>query len=127
MPGWDHRVTGSAAIECAFVAAGPFNSAIFFSPSIWDVAAGVLLVRAAGLEVFERAPARNRGKGSAWRPFERFHAPERVKDDRAPSVRDWRGALLLGEAGPVAARLEALARSQHRLRLPWQRSGSGRR
>jgi myo-inositol-1(or 4)-monophosphatase len=114
--GWDHRVTGSAALECAFVAGGAFNSAIFFSPSIWDVAAGVLLVRAAGLEVLERAP----GKRADWRPFARFEAPDRVKEARAPSLRDWRRPLLIGEAEPVRARLEVLRRRQSRLRWPWQ-------
>lgn len=118
-PGWDHRVTGSAAIECAFVAAGAFNSALFFAPSIWDVAAGVLLVRAAGLEVLERAP----GKRAGWRPFERFDIPERTTDGRVPSLRDWRRPLLMGEAEPVRARLEALKRRRSRLRLPWQRRG----
>ncbi|MYI81855.1 MAG: inositol-1-monophosphatase, partial [Chloroflexi bacterium] len=44
----DTRVTGSAALECAFVAAGIFQSAVFGSPSIWDVAAGVTLVRSSG-------------------------------------------------------------------------------
>lgn len=117
-PGWDHRVTGSAAIECAFVAGGPFNSAIFFSPSIWDVAAGVLLVRAAGLEVRERAP----GKRAEWRPFVRFEAPDRVKEDRAPSLRDWRRPLLIGELGPVNARIEALQKRRG-FRFPWQRRG----
>lgn len=113
-PGWDHRVTGSAAMECALVAAGAFNSAAFFAPGIWDVAAGVVLAQAAGLEVREREP---RSK-AAWQPFERFRAPERVKDNRAPSIRDWRRSLLIGEAGPVEQRIEAL-KKRSGLRLPW--------
>jgi hypothetical protein len=51
---WDHRVTGSAALECAYVAAGIFTSAPFWGLKIWDVAAGVALVRAAGLEAWTR-------------------------------------------------------------------------
>lgn len=113
-PGWDHRVTGSAAMECALVAAGAFNSAAFFAPGIWDVAAGVVLARAAGLEVREREP---RSK-SAWQPFERFKAPDRVKENRPPSIRDWRRSLLIGELGPVEQRIEALRR-RGGLRLPW--------
>lgn len=114
MPGWDHRVTGSAAMECALVAAGAFNSAAFFAPGIWDVAAGVVLVQAAGLEVRERTP---RSK-EAWLPFERFRAPDRPKDGRPPSVRDWRRSLLMGEASPVEQRIEAL-RARSGFRLPW--------
>ncbi len=114
-PGWDHRVTGSAAMECALVAAGAFNSAAFFAPGIWDVAAGVVLVRAAGLEVRERDPRRN----AAWQPFERFRAPEQLKDNRVPSIRDWRRSLLVGEAGPVEQRIEASRRRRGGLHLPW--------
>ncbi len=114
MPGWDHRVTGSAAMECALVAAGAFNSASFFAPGIWDVAAGVVLVRAAGLEVRERTP---RSK-ETWQPFERFRPPDRLKDGRSPSMRDWRRSLLMGESSPVEQRIEAL-RARSGFRLPW--------
>ncbi len=110
---WDHRVTGSAALECAMVASGAFNSAIFWAPGIWDVAAGVVLVRAAGLEVLER-PSRK----APWQPFERFRAPERKRDGSPASLRDWRHALLMGETVPVQARIEALRKSQG-WRLPW--------
>ena len=97
---WDNRVTGSTAIECAFVAAGMFNSAAFGAPGIWDVAGGIVLVRAAGLEVWERqAPFRG-----AWAPFERFEAPATVREDRAPSLRDWRHSLVIGEHDAVEAR-----------------------
>ncbi|TFL19382.1 inositol monophosphatase family protein [Jannaschia formosa] len=46
--GFDVRKTGSAAIECAFVAAGLLAGARFATPNVWDVAGGVALVRAAG-------------------------------------------------------------------------------
>lgn len=95
---WDHRVTGSAALECAYVAAGIFTSAPFWGLKIWDVAAGVALVRAAGLEAWTR-------EGGTWQPFERFVAPSRAPkgQDRAPSLRDWRAPLILGT--PEATRL----------------------
>ena len=105
---WDTRTTGSAAIECAFVAAGIFASATFWSPSIWDIAAGVTLVRAAGNEALVRGP-------DGWQPLERFEAPARVKEDRAPSVRDWRLPLLLGTP-------EALAELRQSMRKPPLRS-----
>ncbi len=110
---WDHRVTGSAALECAMVAAGAFNSAIFWAPGIWDIAAGIVLVRAAGLEVRER-----RSRKAPWEPFERFQAPERKRDGSPASIRDWRHSLLMGEADPIEARIETMRRSQ-RWRLPW--------
>ena len=90
---WDHRVTGSAALECAYVAAGIFTSVPFWGLKLWDVAAGVVLVRAAGLEAWTR-------EGGAWQPLERFVAPAKAPkgQDRAPSVRDWRAPLILGTA-----------------------------
>ncbi len=110
---WDHRVTGSAALECALVASGAFNSAVFYAPGIWDVAAGVVLARAAGLEVLER-----QSRTGPWQPFERFRAPERKRDGSAATVRDWRHSLLIGEQAAVRARIEGMRKSQG-WRLPW--------
>ena len=91
---WDNRVTGSAALECAFVAAGIFTSAKFSGLSIWDVASGVVLVRASGREVWEQ-----RSKG--WEPLERFEPPASVKEDREPTLRDWRRPLIIGKSDAV--------------------------
>ena len=93
---WDNRVTGSAAIEIAFVAAGIFQSSIFWALHIWDLAAGALLSLEAGREIWVR-------EGNRWVPFERFQAPERVppardgkREDRAASLRDWRQPMIVG-------------------------------
>jgi hypothetical protein len=51
------RHTGSAAIECAFVAAGLLRVARFARPHVWKVAGGVALVRASGGEVRTRSEA----------------------------------------------------------------------
>ena len=108
---WDIRVTGSAAIECAFVAAGIFQSALFAAPSIWDVAGGVCLVHAAGLTALTRGP---RG----WEPLQRFEAPARVREDRAPSLRDWRQLLVLGT--PESTEQMRTDASRRRMRLGWR-------
>jgi len=42
------RMLGSAGAEHAFTAAGTLDAAVTFSPHVWDNAAGVALVRAAG-------------------------------------------------------------------------------
>ncbi|MEN2977737.1 inositol monophosphatase (plasmid) [Tistrella bauzanensis] len=80
---YDLRKTGSAAIECAFVAAGLLEAASFNSPNIWDVAGGILLVQESGGQVLTR------GRGKRWQPFEGFVATP---------LRDWRGGLILGSA-----------------------------
>ena len=95
---WDTRVTGSTAIECAFVAAGIFISGMFWAPWVWDVAAGVVLIRAAGLEAWMH-------DGNRWVPLERFEAPTTVTG-RAPSVRDWKRPLAIGSPEGIAPSLE---------------------
>jgi myo-inositol-1(or 4)-monophosphatase len=86
---WDNRVTGSAAIELAFVAAGIFQSARFGGVHIWDLAAGVLLVQEAGGQALIR-------RDHELVTLERFEAPTEVNEDREPSLRDWRGLVIVG-------------------------------
>ncbi len=63
--GWDFRKTGSAAIECAFVAAGMLEVATFSTPNVWDVAAGICLVQAAGHTTLVQNP-------DGWAAFRSF-------------------------------------------------------
>ncbi|MBR0648852.1 inositol monophosphatase [Roseomonas terrae] len=83
--GWDFRKTGSAAIECAFVAAGLLEVANFARPNVWDVAAGVCLVQASGLAASVR-------DGDAWNDFRGFGSPP-------PRV--WGRPLILGSAKAI--------------------------
>ena len=39
--------------------------------------------------------------GGGWKPLERFEPPRSVKEDRTPSLRDWRRPLLVGERDVV--------------------------
>ncbi|HEY4252737.1 MAG TPA: inositol monophosphatase [Roseomonas sp.] len=78
---WDSRKTGSAAIECAFVAAGLLQVAGFVRPNIWDVAAGLVLVSAAGGAIHVR-------QGDGWAPFGGF--------GETPA-RSWRESLVIGD------------------------------
>lgn len=89
------RKTGSAAIECAFVAAGLLAGARFRTPNIWDVAGGVVLVQAAGGES-------RRWNGSDWTPLENFAAGTPDGD-----LAHWSGAFLVAQSEAV----EALAAS----------------
>jgi myo-inositol-1(or 4)-monophosphatase len=89
---WDIRKTGSAAIECAFVAAGLLQVARFAQPNIWDVAGGIVLARAAGREVMVRDAQR-------WKRFDGFAQNEAA--DHAVVLRDWHRPLILGEPDAV--------------------------
>lgn len=62
---WDLRGLGSATLELAFTAAGLLRLAYLARPSLWDAAAGVVLVRAAG------CAARTLEAGR-WTPLESF-------------------------------------------------------
>ncbi len=90
---WDVRKTGSAAIECAFVAAGLLRVARFESPNVWDIAGGLALVRATDGAIYEQV-------SGSWRAFERFetvaHSPEALAD-----LRHWRRPLIIGQPEAV--------------------------
>lgn len=123
---WDHRVTGSIAVEAAFVAAGIFVSAPFWGPKIWDIAAGLALVRASGREVWIRGRA-------GWEPFERFEAPKELpaslrkrEAGRAPSLRDWRGSVIIGTAEATRAIRERSRKPSAWSRLLRRLTGRGR-
>ena len=90
---WDVRKTGSAAIECAFVAAGLLQVSRFDQPNVWDVAGGIALARAAGREVMVRDRHR-------WKPFDGF-ARDGGGDD-ALVLREWHRPVILGEPDAVA-------------------------
>jgi myo-inositol-1(or 4)-monophosphatase len=85
---YEPRWTGSASIECAFVAAGLLAAARFRHTNIWDVAGGVALVQAAGGEVLER-------QGEEWAPFQGF----------GDEPWNWKGGLILGGGEGTAGAL----------------------
>lgn len=94
-PRWDVRKTGSAAIECAFVAAGLLHAARFESPHVWDVASGVAIVRAAGRTVLAQ-------QGDGWRPFTNF-----VEGAQDGNPRHWSQPMILGDAAAAREMGEA--------------------
>jgi fructose-1,6-bisphosphatase/inositol monophosphatase family enzyme len=109
------RTLGSTALELALIGAGVLQYGIFWSPKIWDVAAGVLLVREAGGEIACRdpvpatgdgcAPSRHRNQPSPTRGRERSSpAPHRRQADRRGRGRP---PQLLSPIGPLWRRLRA--------------------
>jgi myo-inositol-1(or 4)-monophosphatase len=85
--GWETRKTGSAAVECALVAAGLMQVARFAAPNIWDVAGGLALVAAGPGEARVH-------DGQGWVPMHGFapmRGPEGIED-----LRHWHGSLVVG-------------------------------
>ena len=93
---WDVRKTGSAGIECAFVAAGLLSVARFALPNVWDVAGGIVLVEAAGLSIHTEGPG-------GWAPFRRFEPTE-----AQPDFRRWRQPLVIGDEAASDVMVERL-------------------
>jgi myo-inositol-1(or 4)-monophosphatase len=109
----DARTTGSCTAELMLIASGALRAGVFIKPSIWDVAAGTLIVREAGGEVLT-------WEDGHWRRFERFlpAPPERGKDEAA--LRHWGRPLLMG-APEAVARLTARMAWHPRLPRPLQK------
>lgn len=84
---WDTRKTGSAAVECALVAAGLLQVARFAAPNIWDVAGGLTLLRAAGCDI-------RRNENGRWLRMEQFTPMTGPADTQ--DLRYWRGSLIVG-------------------------------
>jgi myo-inositol-1(or 4)-monophosphatase len=98
----DARTTGSCTAELMLIASGALRAGVFIKPSIWDVAAGTLIVREAGGEVETWEEGR-------WQRFERFTParPERGKGE--PALRHWGRPLLMGAPEAVARLKERMA------------------
>ena len=89
---WETRKTGSAAIECAMVAAGLLRVARFSNPNIWDVAGGLALVKAARGIIRQRT-------ANTWQPMDRFE-PGKGPDDQM-GLRFWRRSIVIGTPDAV--------------------------
>lgn len=111
----DQRTTGSCTAELVLIASGALRAGVFIKPSIWDVAAGTLIVREAGGVVLT-------WQNGSWQAFERFEPalmkPERGKGDAA--LRHWGRPLLLG-APDAVERLTARMAWHPRLPRPLQK------
>jgi len=88
------RTIGSISYELTLATSGVSQLSIFTAPRIWDVAAGVLLVREAGGLVLCRGPARR-----IWAPLEDFTPP------KGKALREWRATIAAGN--PETVRLAA--------------------
>ena len=99
VPPGETRSLGSIAVEMGLAAAGGLQYAIFSSPKVWDVAAGVLLVQEAGKVVYT-------DRAGTWEILRRFDAPA------GRPLRDWKQAVIAGDPG-VLGRLIPRTRVRH--------------
>jgi len=110
----DARTLGSCTAELMLIASGRLRAGVFVKPSIWDVAAGTLIVHEAGGRVLTWQDRR-------WLPFECFEPrPPEKKKDSPPALRHWGQPLLLG-APDAVERLMARMAWHPRLPRPLQK------
>ncbi|HEY7293896.1 MAG TPA: inositol monophosphatase [Dehalococcoidia bacterium] len=88
LPG-ETRSFGSIAAELGLVATGRWQYAVFSSPRLWDIAAGIVLVREAGGAVY----GDRRGR---WRRLDRIVPP------RGKPLSEWKQAVIAGDATLLA-------------------------
>ena len=120
------RTMGSIACEMVLVARGIFQIGVFTGSHIWDVAAGVVLIREAGGEVLE-------WRDGGWKPLREFVvAQQKPGESEAQALRRWHAPLLTGSpalveqmATAIRPRRRPLARAVRRIRSLW--TGGGRR
>jgi myo-inositol-1(or 4)-monophosphatase len=91
--GWETRKTGSAALECALVAAGLLEVGRFDSPNIWDVAGGLAPIKAGHGVAYQY-------DGARWLPMDRFLSSLRGLE--SPDLSFWRRAIVVGRPEAVA-------------------------
>jgi myo-inositol-1(or 4)-monophosphatase len=109
----DPRTTGSCTAELVLIASGALRAGVFIKPSIWDVAAGALIVREAGGSVLT-------WKGQQWLDFERFEPEPPARGKGEPALRNWGRPLLMG-APDAVERLTARMAWHPRLPRPLQK------
>jgi myo-inositol-1(or 4)-monophosphatase len=90
---WDRRMLGSATLELAFTAAGLTELAHLSRPSLWDAAAGLALLRAAGCAALVR-------EEDGWQPLEAF----------AGDLARWSRPLLAGDESALREAVRLLSR-----------------
>ncbi len=118
------RITGSIAHELAMTATGAFEYALTGSPRLWDVAAGVVLVREAGGSVLAVQPGGGRGLfGGArldWAPLESFGSKD-GGEITYDALRKWSRPMVMGSPG-IARYITSNLRRKSSLRSRLTRS-----
>jgi myo-inositol-1(or 4)-monophosphatase len=95
------RSFGSVAYEMAMTACGNLHLCMFHRPRIWDVAAGMLLVREGGGRVYRRG----HGKRDGWTDLVTL-PPLQARLDGSNPLRGWSDSLVCGRPDAVRIFLE---------------------
>jgi myo-inositol-1(or 4)-monophosphatase len=94
---WDIRVLGTSAVEFAWVACGVLRLAHMPRPGLWDAAAGLALLHAAGCSALTWEHGR-------WAPLVRFRPPSTRHEHGTLAA--WQQPVLIGAAEDLTAALQ---------------------
>lgn len=92
----DARNLGSIAVELALTACGVFQSAFFNGPKLWDVAAGILLVKEAGGVVVTCGQ-----KSTDWTNLDEFLTESKDGKALLENLQGWSAPLIAGASHTV--------------------------
>ncbi|MEX2599984.1 MAG: inositol monophosphatase [Dehalococcoidia bacterium] len=111
----DIRATGSTTFEFANVSRNVFQFCVSRSPWLWDVVAGITVVKEAGGAVYSLD-----SKRKGWFPFERFAVDQTEAHPSQSELRKWRAPIIAGT--PQAAEFVAagLTHRSRRIRNTWR-------
>ena len=90
-PVGEGRGPGSLAYEMALTSSGVFQYSVFTAPRIWDVAAGIVLVKEAGGSVLTY----DRGR-KQWDEFSTFRSTTVNGKSNVPKLRNWHSPIMAG-------------------------------
>ena len=99
----DVRMTGSIAYELAMVAKGVLQYSMTNAPRLWDVGAGVVLVREAGGLVMVGGESRRLGVLTTlrWEPMETLWPAWQTGETTLKELRGWSAPMVYGGAEAV--------------------------
>jgi len=103
------RTTGSISFDFAMVARGGLHYALFGVPSIWDVAAGIIIVKEAGGLALQQKSIFKK-----WEPFKNFikvNDPTKKIDD----LRNWKTPIIVGNSSIceyITSRIKRISRKK---------------
>ncbi|MBM3948266.1 MAG: inositol monophosphatase [SAR202 cluster bacterium] len=97
------RSTGSVAYELALTAMAVLQYTVTVGPSVWDVAAGALLVREAGGQAAVAVRRKRLGmlRDIEWRPLDGFVAEWGSEKATNKALREWSRPMAFGSTGVV--------------------------
>tara|TARA_A100001037_G_C15153309_1_gene641218 strand:- start:1773 stop:2669 length:897 start_codon:yes stop_codon:yes gene_type:complete len=103
------RTTGSISYDLAMVARGSLHYALFGVPSIWDVAAGIIILKEAGGSALQQKSIFRK-----WEPLHNFINTNET-DKKMENLRNWKLPVIVGNSSIceyISSRIKKISRKR---------------